>query len=298
MKPIIITGPTATGKTEMGYILAKRLNGEIISADSKQIYKGCIIGTSSPINPPVPYHLINFLEPTERYDAMRFIQDSEKLIDDITSRGKLPIIVGGTGFYIRALTEGLFIGDTKDSEIRNKLKKRYEQGENLWDELNRIDSESANKIEPNDYYRIERALEVFYKTGTPLSQWKKRKHHKVGDYSKFILMMDRAELYRRIESRVDSMIAEGWINEVRELIDSGISPNSPAFESVGYMELYRYIKGEISLDEAIDRIKTRTRQYAKRQITWFNKEPNCVQIDISRMDTEEIAERVMEYLAI
>lgn len=295
---IIITGPTASGKTNLGIALAQKIDGEIISADSRQIYKGFIIGTSSPINPPVPYHLVNFLDPHIRFNAMEFKRLAENLIKDITARGKYAIVVGGTGLYINALIGKFFSGELKDENIRNWLYLRHKSGENLFAELKNIDPDLAKKLHPNDFVRISRALEVYYITGKPMSFF-----HKHGpyiappfNYKKFIITLDREELYKRINDRVERMIEMGFVNEVKNLLAQGISEDAPAFESVGYKEIIAYIKGAITLEHAIERIKQRTRQYARRQLIWFKKEKDAVVLNLSEISENDAEKIIMESL--
>ncbi|MGB9562048.1 MAG: tRNA (adenosine(37)-N6)-dimethylallyltransferase MiaA, partial [bacterium] len=278
---------------------ALEIDGEIISADSRQIYKGFVIGTSTPLDSPVPYHLVNFLEPERRFSAMEFKRCAEMLINDIGSRGKNVIVSGGTGLYIRALEGKLFSGELRDEKIREKILARFKAGENLWEELNRVDPELSSRIHRNDFVRIARALEVYYITGKPMSFF-----HKQGKYEKqsfeirkFILTMDRNELYKRIDERVDEMIRMGWIDEVKSLLERGINEDAPAFESVGYKEIIAYLKGEISLENAVRRIKKRTRQYARRQIIWFKKETDATIIDLSKTSLENAKNYILKEIA-
>ncbi len=294
----VITGPTATGKTDIGIMVAREADGEIISADSRQIYKGFVIGTASPVNAPVEYHLINFLEPTEQFNAMRFVKMARSLIEQIKNKGKLPILVGGTGLYVRALCEGLFQGGGKDEKIRQEIRKRFERGENLWYELKKVDPEAAKKISSNDYPRIERALEVWYTTGKPITFWQREQSESDVRCKKFLITMDRERIYQRINERVERMFKDGWIEEVQKLLASGVSPDCPAFESVGYKEVLQYLEGEISLERTKEIIKRRTRNYARRQIIWFKKEPGVITIDRDELSVEEAAETIIQLAGI
>ncbi len=293
-KTLVITGPTATGKSEVGIIIARKFAGELISADSRQIYKGFIIGTSAPVDSPVPYHLVNFLEAEEQFDAMSFVRLARRLITEIQAREHLPIVVGGTGLYIRALCEGLFevpslMHKGKDEELRARLRKRFNDGEDLWAELKEVDPESAERISPRDFPRIERALEVWYNTGKPITYWHKEGASSPLRCQKFLLRIGRDELYRRINERVERMFSAGWVEEVERLLSSGVSTASPAFQSVGYREICDYLQGKLSLDEAKERIKRRTRHYARRQMIWFRKEPGVIPVDITGLSADEIA---------
>lgn len=293
---LIIMGPTASGKTELAINIAQKISGEIISADSRQIYKGFVIGTAAPVDSPVPYHLVNFLEPNVRFNAMEFKHLSEQLIKNIISKGKRALIVGGTGLYIKALTGMFFCGNLRDENIRRWLLSRLEKGENLWDELKLLDPEISRRIHPNDIMRITRALEVYYLTGKPLSFFHKHGRYEKPPfkYKKFIIVREREELYRRINERVDQMICSGWVEEVKELLESGVSENAPAFESVGYKEIIEYLKGKMTLEQAIEKIKQRTRQYARRQIIWFKKEQDAITFNLSKVSEKEVEESIIK----
>jgi len=293
---IIIMGPTAVGKTEIAIEVAKKINGEIISADSRQIYKGLIIGTSAPVNPEVPYHLVNFLDPKEQFNAMEFSRLANELIKDIHKRKKRAIVVGGTGLYIRALLGNFFLGNTRNENIRSELRKRHQKGENLWNELNLIDPELAAKIHPNDFVRIERALEVYYTTGKTMTYLRKFGNHQKPDFisKKFLLTMNKDDLYKKINKRVDEMINSGFLNEVQNLLNSGIPANSPGLQSLGYQEIVNYLNGNISLPQTIEKIKQRTRQYARRQLIWFKSEKDTITINLSNTTKEEAIKIITE----
>jgi len=290
----VIFGPTASGKTRIAEILAQISNGEIISADSRQIYRKLDIGTAKPVNSSIRYHLTDIIEPEEQFDAARFIELAIEVCNEILSREKLPIIAGGTGLYIRALTVGIFSGDFKNIGIRNELKKKHESGENLYIELQKLDPAAAERIDPRNYVRIERALEVSIVSGKPISYWWEHATKAPSDFrfAKYCLEINREKLYRQIEERTFKMLDSGWVNEVEELLNKGVSPESPGLSSIGYRTIVKFILGEITYEDMSMQIIRETKRYAKRQITWFRKEPNTIQICIDDMQPDEIAEKI------
>jgi tRNA dimethylallyltransferase len=302
-KVIIILGPTGVGKTGFSLLLAKRLNTEIISADSMLVYSHMDIGTAKPSNEEladVPHHLINILSPKESFSAGLFKEMASLIIDDLHGRNKLPLIVGGTGLYIRSLTKGLFEGPSADLSLREKLKKEDEKHGpgHLYNLLVKVDPETAESIEPNDRRRIIRALEVSLKEEKKISQIRSSST-KPSDYEfiKIGLTRDRKELYRIIEARVDAMMEKGLLKEVEELMKMG--PGTTAMQAIGYKELGLYLKGEVDMPEAKRLIKKRTKMYAKRQFTWFNKEPDINWVDISGInEADEVFEKVIHRVAI
>ena len=278
MKPkiIIIAGPTAVGKTSISVKLAKELNGEIISADSVQIYKGADIGSAKVTKDEmagVTHHLIDFLDINQGYSAGDFVRDATKAIDEIIAKKKVPIIVGGTGLYINSLLFPLTSGSERDEDLRIKLLEFKNKNGNraLWEELNKIDPESAKLIHYNQTDRILRAIEIYKTMGKKKSELTKSVESKY-DYLYFVLNVDRDLLYSRINQRVDIMINDGLVNEVKGLIEKdGLNENSPLLNGIGYREIYDYLTGKTTLDEAINLIKQHSRNYAKRQLTWFKK---------------------------
>ena len=298
LKIPVILGPTAVGKTTIAEKIAEKIGGEIISADSRQIYKKLSIGTAKPENPAVKYHLIDIIEPLDRYNAAQFISDTIAAVDEIKSRCKIPIIVGGTGLYIRALTEGIFPGEFRDEKIRRELQKRYAGGEDLYSFLEKVDPVAAKKIDRRNYVRIERALEVFIISGKPISYWWEHSTKPPTSYAflKIGLMIEREKLYRRIDERVEKMLAAGWIEEVKKLLDDGISRDAPAFNSIGYRSVIKFIDGGISREGMMEEIKRDTRRYAKRQISWFKREKNVHWFDITNLAEEEIVEELLNLL--
>lgn len=304
-KVIAVAGATASGKTSLAVELALRLGGEIISADSMQIYKGMFIATAQPTEEEkkgVPHHLIAFLEPNEKYSVAQFVLDAEKCIDDIIARGKVPIIAGGTGLYIDSLLCGIDFGEVPDNgEMRANLKARLDEegAEKLLAELSEIDPETAQMLHINNTGRIMRALEVYYLTGETISEQKRKSREKGTQYAPLYIYIDykdRQTLYDRIEKRVDIMVQNGLLEEAEKFISLG--EETTAKQAIGYKELKPYFKGECSLEEAIDNLKKETRHYAKRQMTWFrrNEEKFTVYPDCDSDFAEKAVERAKEFL--
>ena len=295
----MILGPTATGKSELAVAIAEHLDGEIISADARAIYRELNIGTAKP--PPhlrarVPHHLIDLLDPTEHYDVMRFRQDVLKALEEIRARGKLPIVVGGSTLYISALTGTFFAGPKADPQIRQRLEAQPQ--EHLRKRLEEIDPEAAQRIHPNDKVRTVRALEVYELTGLPISRW--HKESKVPfpyKFTKIGLILSRKILYERINARVEQMLAAGLLEEAKAL-KAKLTSEMPAYRTIGYEELFQYLDGEISYDEAVRLIKKHTREYAKRQIIYFKREPDVHWIDVTGKPLEEILNAVLGILEL
>lgn len=286
---IVIAGATATGKTETARLVAHELfsqgfNGaEVVSADARQIYAGMPIGTCAPIETDISHHLVGVLDPRKRCTAFWWGKEAARIIEEIHNKNIVPLIVGGTGLYLKALVEGIFEGPGEDSDLRESLYKRHESGENLYYELAQIDPASAEKIHPKNIVRIIRALEVYYKTGRPISEeFHKAKPLASGwDFLLFRLVLPREELYRRIDERTKKLIENGWIEETKGLLAKGIRPNSPGMNAIGYREICRFLAGEIDRRTLIEDISRKTRNYAKRQMTWFNNRPGFIEIDMS-----------------
>ena len=274
----IITGPTASGKTALSLLLAKKLNGEIISADSRQFYKYMNIGTAK-VSPEeraaVPHHFIDILEPNEYYSAGMFASDAREKISDLQQKSICPIVVGGSGLYIRALTDGIFEFDTSFESERKILLERVEaEGlHTLYEELKKCDPSYAAKVSSNDKQRITRALEVFLATGRTFSDWHKEKTDPADFEPLFIgLRLEREMLYTRINNRVDQMLEQGLVKEVEHLLAMGFSQELNALNTVGYKEVFAFLDQELTYSEMAELIKRNTRRYAKRQMTWFNAE--------------------------
>lgn len=295
----ILTGPTATGKSEVGLVLARRLGAEIISMDSMALYRGMDIGTAKPslaARQQVPHHLIDVLEPWESASVAWWLREAEHCVLEIRKRGNQVLFVGGTPLYLKALMCGLFEGPGADPQLRQELEQL--SGEELHARLLSIDPISAQRIHPSDKRRLVRALEVWQLTGRPLSSWQNQFDHPwPRPYPPVWLDLPRPELYRRIEERVDKMIAAGLEDEVRRLVQprEGISEplSRQARQALGYKELLAYLAGECTREQAIERIKIRSRNYAKHQLTWFRHLPGLVRLPIQATEpAEAIAERV------
>lgn len=271
---IVIGGATAVGKSEIALNLAQKYNGEIVSADSMQIYKGLDIGTAKPSKQEqvlVKHHLIDIVEPNAEFSVEDFKELADKAIENILSRGKLPVVVGGTGFYIKNLLYALPTASGKSDEIRKKYNTLVNEGKgaDLHKRLQEIDPASADVIHPNDYKRVIRALEIYETTGKARSQFQSSQEPRY-NFKMFVIDRDRAKLYERINKRVDVMIEQGLIGEVRTLLENGlITQNSQSMQAIGYKEVVSYLKGNITLNDTIELIKKNTRNYAKRQITFF-----------------------------
>ncbi|WP_461204399.1 tRNA (adenosine(37)-N6)-dimethylallyltransferase MiaA [Clostridium sp. DL1XJH146] len=284
---IILTGPTAVGKTEISIKLAKELNGEIISADSMQIYKSMDIGSAKITKEEmdgVTHHLIDIINPLEEFSVAAFKRIATAAIEEIYSKGKVPIIVGGTGFYIDSLVLNLEFANTyKDELYREELKQKAEEfgKDYVHNLLKTVDEESYNKLNANDLKRVIRSLEVYKLTNKPISQFYKEQDIYDIPYNVyyFVLNMDRKTLYTRINSRVDIMINNGLLNEIKELKKMGCTPDMQSMQGIGYKEMIYYTNGELGFDETIELIKKRSRNYAKRQLTWFRKEKRAIWID-------------------
>ncbi len=276
MKVLTLVGPTAVGKTHVAVSIAQKISGEIISADSRQIYKDLNIGTAKPNADEqrrVRFHLIDCVPPDESYSCGQFARAAEQKIKEILGRGQTPIVCGGTGLYIRALFHPLHKLPESDERIKAKLMAEYNKHgiEHLYARLLRVDPEWAQKITPQDKQRILRGLEVYEisgKTITALTQTKRKKSRFLPHYAG--LTMPRDELYDRINQRFDRMIEQGLVAEVRTLLDRGIDPTSSALRTIGYKEIVEYINGILTLAQVVEKAKRRTRNFAKRQLSWFN----------------------------
>jgi tRNA dimethylallyltransferase len=300
---VLILGPTASGKTDLAIRLAERFDGEIVNADSMQVYRGMDIGTAKPspeLLQRIPHHLINIVGPEVNFSAADFRNEATKAINDITGRGKTVFIAGGTGLYIRALLHGLVDSPSGALGVRRELEEtaNREGNEALLMELARIDPVTAACLHPNDLVRIIRALEVYRLTGRPISQ-KRSEHGFSGDYYRTLkigLALERSELYERIDRRVERMIEEGLVEEVKSLLDQGFSPRLKALRSIGYCQICAHLSGECSMEDAVRLIKRDTRRYAKRQLTWFNADKEIKWVEYSD-NFASINEYVIEFFA-
>ncbi len=287
-KPLVIlTGPTAVGKTALSIKLAKAINGAIISADSMQVYRGMDIGSAKITLEEmdgVPHYLIDVLEPDEEFHVVRFQEMAKAAIQEIYEKGQIPIITGGTGFYIQAILYDIdFTTQDEDTDFREKLEALAKmQGNNVLHEmLKNVDPVSAQKIHANNRKRIIRALEFYEKTKTPISAHNEAEAAKESPYSfcYFVLNDDRDKVYNRIEKRIDLMLSTGLINEVKELQDKGYHKSMVSMQGLGYKEILSYLEGEISFEEAVYILKRDTRHFAKRQLTWFRREKDVTWIN-------------------
>lgn len=298
----ILAGPTAVGKTEISIQLAKKLNGEIISADSMQIYKYMDIGSAKIFEEEkrgIPHHLIDVIEPINEYSVAEFKSQAEKAIEDISNKNKLPMVVGGTGLYINSLIYNYsFAETTKDYEYRDYLSKLSETNgkEFVHELLKEVDIESYNRLYPNDLKRVIRALEVFKVTGKTISQYTSEQNIYDIPYNVhyYVLTMNREELYNRINKRVDIMMEKGLIEEVIKLKEMGYTSDMQSMKGIGYKEILYYLDGKITLEEAIDMIKQGSRNYAKRQLTWFRKDNRVNWIDKDNFKNDD---EVVEYIS-
>ena len=293
---VILTGPTAVGKTSLSINLAKAINGEIISADSMQIYKGMDIGTAK-IMPEemdgVTHHLIDVIEPTEDFHVVRFKEMVEAAIEEIYKKGKVPIICGGTGFYIQAILYDIdFTENEIDKSYRESLEKYAAEfgQEALHDELKAIDPESAESIPAANVKRVIRAIEYYEQTGEKFSVHNATQKEKNSPYNfaYFVLNDDRQLLYNRIDARVDKMIDEGLVDEVKSLVAKGVKKGMTAMDGIGYKELLDYLDGNGSLEDAVELIKKKSRNYAKRQLTWFRREKEVIWLDKTVYTSEDM----------
>jgi len=288
---VVICGPTATGKTSAAIELAGTVSGEIIGVDSMQVYRYMDIGTAKPTADEqacVPHHMIDVVDPDEHFDARKYAEMAHEIIMELFTRGITPLVVGGTGLYIKALVHGLFEADPTDHNIRRRLKEKAEAlgTDFLHKRLNRCDPDTASRIHPHDTYRIIRALEVYELTGKTISD-----HHRTHRFQdrpfrvlKIGLDLDRDLLYDRINLRVDAMIEAGLIDEVKGLLGKGYLPNLKSMQSIGYRHLVDFIEKRLSWDEALRTLKRDTRRYAKRQLTWFNADPEVVWFNPEQLD--------------
>ena len=296
---LVIGGPTGSGKSELALRLAEEIGGEIVNADSMQIYRGMDVGTAKPSaeeQARVPHHLLDIVSPDVNFTASDFRREAAAAIADIDSRGKKAILVGGTGLYIRALLEGLVDSPTGDPELRRQFADL--PGEELLRRLAQVDPETAARLHANDRVRIVRALEVFTQTGRPISAFRSE-HAFSGSYYRCLKMaikVERQDLYRRIDRRVERMLQEGLVDEVRALLAQGYSKEMKAMRSIGYKEITAYLAGETTLNEAVDLIKRDTRRYAKRQMTWFSKENDIYWLEYPETFANILA-HVIEFFA-
>jgi len=301
-KVLVITGPTASGKTAVSLQLAKKVGGEIINADSMQIYKGCDIGSAKPSlteRQNISHHLIDIINPTNKYSTAEYTISATKCIKDILERGKIPVITGGTGLYIDALVKNIdFSVDRVNENIRRDLKKLLEsKGKDyLYEKLMMRDSEAALTVHPNNTRRVIRYLEILEGFNGTLSEYKENTLEEPSefDYRIFVLWPERDFVYNHIEKRVDKMLDTGLVTEVRNLLATGVKVDNQCMMGIGYKETYAYIDGQIDYKEYVELLKRNTRRYAKRQFTWFKryKDAKFIPMDI-KSDINRIADDIL-----
>lgn len=300
----VVAGPTACGKTALAVELARRLDGEVVSADSMQIYAGLSIGTARPSPNEmkgVPHHLMGFLPLTESYSVARYVEDAGRVIREISSRGKKPIVCGGTGLYVSSLIDNLdFTGDGESSSLREQLmeRARSEGGRPLLQELTEVDPQTAARLHEHDIVRIVRALELYLSTGVTMSEQLRRSRVTPSPYDACVLFLtcrDRDWLYDRINRRVDAMLEAGLLEETQELLRCPGVPT--AIQAIGYKELFPYLAGELTLAQAAENLKRSTRRYAKRQLTWFRRRADTIPVYADEYDdAEQMCDQAMQLL--
>ncbi|MDX1700032.1 MAG: tRNA (adenosine(37)-N6)-dimethylallyltransferase MiaA [Melioribacteraceae bacterium] len=302
-KVVVIVGPTCSGKTELSLLLSKQLNVEIISADSRQIYKHLDIGTAKPSKSEIKdikHHLIDCLEPDEEYNASKFEKDAISIIGQIQQSAKFPIVVGGSGLYIRALIDGIFDSVDTDEEFRSlKLEERKKYGNQyLFDQLKELDPKTSSTLLPQNWKRIIRALEVFHITGEPI--WKHQQKYKRDvkiNFLQFGINWDRETLYQNIEKRVDEMIKRGLVNEVKNILEMGYKKSVNSLNTVGYKEVIDFLENKNDLERTVQLIKRNSRRYAKRQMTWFRADKRIKWFDVKiKSDLEGVSQSILDSL--
>lgn len=303
-KILILVGPTAIGKSRVALMIAEKFKGEIVNGDSMQVYRYMDIGTAKPSEKElgrVRHHLIDIRNPDEDFDAARFRDEASKAITDIKDRGLIPIVVGGTGLYIKALTEGVFNAPPVDKELRERLRREAEESgiSVLYNRLTDVDQEAAARIPPNNTHRVIRALEIFYQTGRPISQYQREHAFSERPYNslKIGLYRKRETIYKNIDDRVESMIKAGFVDEVERILKMGYSHGLKAMQAIGYAHICNHLQGEYDLEEAIRLIKRDTRHYAKRQMTWFGRDHDIRWFDMSEeVCLEHIFDKVRGFI--
>ena len=301
---IAVVGPTASGKTALGVEIARRLNGEVVSCDSMQIYKGMDIASAKPTTDEmmgVPHHMIGIAEMDDSYSVARYVDEAKRVIVDIYSRNKMPILVGGTGLYFSSLVDNLTFSEEKDtSELRAKLTAEAAEigNEAMLKRLHQIDPEYAETLHPNNLKRVIRALEVYYSSGVTMTEQQRRSRINPSEYDLTaigIRFENRELLYERINRRVDIMLENGLLDEAKESMSDGLATSAQA---IGHKELIPFLKGECTLDEAVESLKRETRRYAKRQMTWFNRDERINWITADSADLKKLLENSIKILEI
>ena len=303
---LCVVGPTATGKTKMGVALAKRFDGEVVSVDSMQLYRGMTIGTAAPTREEmegIPHHMVAVADPAESWSAARYVHEADACVQDILRRGKLPVLVGGTGLYLDALIRGTdFAAGSQGTELRQQLQRRARQEgtEALLEELRRIDPAAAQKLHLRDEKRIIRALEVWYETGCTITEHDRQEQQRPPKYDALYIgldFLDRQDLRDRIDRRVDTMVEQGLLEEVETLLASGLPRDATALQAIGYKQFLAVAEGTATRQEAIEEVKLRSRQYAKRQLTWLRRNPDIFWVRWERRPNfPEGLQKATEYL--
>lgn len=303
---ICIAGPTASGKTALAVALAEKLNGEVVSCDSMQIYKGMDIGTAKPTKDEmrgIPHHMLDVADPREDFSVSRYCEMATPIVDDIITRGKVAIIAGGTGLYMDALIRGNSFAPYPSTGMREKLEAQadVEGMETMYELLRSIDPDCAAKLHLSDRKRILRALEVYYETGETITAHNLRTQQIPPRYTPIWFALEdalRSDLYDRIDKRVEIMLADGLLDEIRQLLDSGIPSKSTAMQAIGYKEFVDYMRGRCCLEEAVKQVQQSSRHYAKRQLTWFRRNPAIHWLRRQKGDgTNEILSAALQHLA-
>ena len=303
---LCVVGPTATGKTKMGVALAKRFDGEVVSVDSMQLYRGMAIGTAAPTREEmegIPHHMVAVADPAESWSAARYVHAADACVQDILGRGRLPVLVGGTGLYLDALIRGTdFAAGSQGTELRQQLQRRARQEgtETLLEELRRIDPAAAQKLHLRDEKRIIRALEVWYETGRTITEHDRQERQRPPKYDALYIgldFLDRQDLRDRIDKRVDTMVEQGLLEEVETLLASGLPRDATALQAIGYKQFLAVAEGTATRQEAIAEVKLRSRQYAKRQLTWLRRNPDIFWVRWERRPNfPEGLQKATEYL--
>ena len=301
-KLIVVCGPTATGKTELAVRLCRALSGEVVSADSMQIYSELTIGTARPDETEmggVPHHLLGFVPPEESFSVADYVTAARGAIDEIVARGRQPVVAGGTGLYITSLCDGVRFGAFKgDSEVREQLRREAEEkgGGALLARLREIDPEAAEKLHPNDVFRLTRALEIYLTTGVTKTEWERRSKAEAPAFDLRMIGLtfrNRATLYERIDRRVDRMVERGLVAEAERLWRRGLG-GAQSMRAIGYKELVEHFEGRCTLAEAVAAIKQNSRRYAKRQLTWFRRDERISFLELDGLTAEQIAAAALE----
>ncbi len=302
---VILTGPTAVGKTKLSIALAKAIGGEIISADSMQVYRHMDIGSAKirlEEMEGIPHYLVDVLEPWEEFHVVRFQQMAKEAMKKIREHGHIPILVGGTGFYIQAIVKDIDFTENEASPYREELTRLAEEkgADFLYEKLQKVDPKSAQIIHAHNVKRIIRALEFYQMTGEKISEHNKEQREKSSPYqfAYFVLQDERAKLYKRIEARIDEMLQDGLIEEVTALKEMGLKRGMVSMQGLGYKEILTYLDGECTLEEAVEILKRDTRHFAKRQITWFRREEEVIWLDKGKFayQEEQILEAMLQIL--